>query len=110
MRPSLIKSWTYDILCTNYKPTLEVQTQRQQNNIIVIVSRWDNSQASLLFTALSNQICIVRCHYVCFGLLMQIALEDYSAYLYEITYTYIISILVSVDLFRMISELQAINL
>ena len=78
----------------------------------------DNKTTSLLllvvgtttFTALSNQICIVRCHYVCFGLLMQISLEDYSAYLYEITYTYIRSILVPVDLFRVISEFQAINL
>ena len=41
---------------------------------------------------------------------MQISLEDYSAYLYEITYTYIRSILVTVDLFRVISEFQAINL
>ena len=41
---------------------------------------------------------------------MQISLEDYSAYLYEIAYTYIRSILVSVDLSRVISEFQAINL
>ena len=38
-------------------------------------------QASWLFTPLSNQICIIRCYYVCFGLLMQISLADYSVYL-----------------------------
>ena len=68
--------------------------------MIVTVSRWNNSQASGLFTPLSNQICIIRCYYGCFGLLMQISLADYSAYLYEITYTYIRSILVYTDLFQ----------
>ena len=38
---------------------------------------------------------------------MQISMADYSTYLYEITYTYIRSILVSVDLLRVISEFNS---
>ena len=48
---------------------------------------WENSlfnQASWLFTPISNKFCIICCYYVCFGLLMQISLADYSAYLHEL--------------------------
>ena len=38
------------------------------------------SQASWLFTPISSKFCIICCCYVCFGLLMQISLADYSAY------------------------------
>ena len=41
------------------------------------------SQASWLFTPISNKFCIIFCYYVCFGLLMQISLADYSADLHE---------------------------
>ena len=70
--------------------------------IYIIVNRWDNSQASWFFTPLSNQTCFRRCYYICsgYGLLMQISLADYSAYLYEITYTYIRSVLVFIDRFQ----------
>ena len=48
---------------------------------------WSNSlfsQASWLFTPISNTFCIICCYYVCFGLLVQISLADYSAYLHEL--------------------------
>ena len=41
-----MRSCVYTKRYTNHKPTYKVQTQRQQNNMIVIVSRWDNSRAS----------------------------------------------------------------
>ena len=48
IRPSHIKSWTRDLVCTqrytDHKPTYKIQTQ--QNNMIVTVSGWDNSRAS----------------------------------------------------------------
>ena len=50
--------------------------------MIFTVSGWDNSRASWPFTDLSYEFCIMRCYYVCFGLLMQISLADYSAYLH----------------------------
>ena len=53
-----IRSCVYTKRYTNHKPTCKVQTQRQHNNTIVIVSRWD------------NKVCIIHCYYVCFGLLM----------------------------------------
>ena len=52
--------------------------------MIFTVSGWDNSRASWPFTDLSYEFCIMRCYYVCFGLLRQIPLADYSAYLREL--------------------------
>ena len=48
---------------------------------------WENSlfsQASWHFTPISSKFCIICCYYVCFGLLMQISLANYSAYLHEL--------------------------
>ena len=95
-----MRSCVHTKIYTKHKPTYRVQTQREQSNMFVIVSRWDNSRASCLFTPLSNQFCVIYCYYAWFGLLMQISLADYSAYLYGITNTYIRSILVSIDLFQ----------
>ena len=52
-----IRSCVYTKRYTNHKPTCKVQTQRQQNNMIVIVSRCNNKFS-----------------------IMQIFLADYSAY------------------------------
>ena len=41
-----MRSCVYTKRYTNHKPTYKVQTQPQQNNMIVIASRWDNSRAS----------------------------------------------------------------
>ena len=60
-----------------YKPQTYIQTQ-QQNNMTVIVSRRDKSQASWLLTPISNKFCIICCYYVCLGLFMQVSLADYS--------------------------------
>ena len=41
-----MRSCVYTKRYTKHKPTYKVQTERQQNNMTVIVSRWDNSLAS----------------------------------------------------------------
>ena len=48
---------------------------------------WENSlfnQASWRFKPISSKFCRICYYYVCFGLLMQISLADYSAYLHEL--------------------------
>ena len=61
---------------------------------------WLFSQASWLFTPISDTFSIICCCYVCFGLLMQISLADYSAYLHELQVSGTLwSSLMSLDLY-----------
>ena len=41
-----VRSCVYTKIYTKHKPAYRVQTQREQNNMIVIVSCRDNSQSS----------------------------------------------------------------
>ena len=69
------------------KPARSYSQSRSRSHKHTERQMWENSlfsQASWHFTPISSKFCIICCYYVCFGLLMQISLADYSAYLHEL--------------------------
>ena len=92
----------HEILCVHkeiYKPQTNIQSTNKTTWLLWLVVGTTVGPHDFC-TPLSTKFCIMRCYYVWFRLLMQISLADYSAYLFEITSTYIRSILVSIDLFQ----------